>query len=309
MNHLWIGYDALLVAMSVVNLLLLFLARNRKPFLLSFMGFYAAFALGLFVALSRRYVVFNVEGSHGTFAFLAYGLGTVLSYVALACVVPCYYRMLGWPHLKRAHILAAALGVAGVFAITPWSVEFAQDGQSYALNRGHYAASVAYFAMFTYVMYLAVLAARGTAGARDRVFARVLLVFATVGYVESTVSVFAEIGDQSESLGEQGEYFLFSSIPYALFSAFLVTYLLPLIGAGSAGGTANRARVEALELSEREQEVLGLLLQGLSNKRIANELHISEATVKTHLNKIFRKANVRSRFELARELSAPSDVA
>ncbi|HEU4779509.1 MAG TPA: hypothetical protein VFS58_06460, partial [Steroidobacteraceae bacterium] len=197
MNHLWIGYDALLVTLSTVNLLLLYLARSRKPFIVAFMGFYAAFALGLFVALSRRYVVFNVEGSHATFAFLAYGVGTVLSYVALACVVPCYYRMLGWPDLRRARLLAMALSVAGLFAISPWSVEFAQDGQSYGLKSGHYAASVAYFAAFSYVMYLAVRAARDTSDSRDRLFARVLLGFAAVGYVESTVSVFAEIGEQS----------------------------------------------------------------------------------------------------------------
>ena len=130
-----------------------------------------------------------------------------------------------------------------------------------------------------------------------------MLVFAAVGYVESTVSVFGEVGEPFESLGAQGEYFLFSSIPYAMFSAFLVVYLLPLL-APAVTGAVNQTKIDALGLSEREQEVLGMLLKGLSNKGIAHELHISEATVKTHLNKIFRKANVRSRFELRRANSA-----
>lgn len=51
-------------------------------------------------------------------------------------------------------------------------------------------------------------------------------------------------------------------------------------------------------LSDRETEVARLAQQGLSNKDIAEQLHISPNTVKTHLRLIFDKSGVRSRFEL-----------
>lgn len=51
--------------------------------------------------------------------------------------------------------------------------------------------------------------------------------------------------------------------------------------------------VEAL--SGRQHEVLGLLVAGKSNKLICRELAVSEATVKTHLQAIFRKLDVNSR--------------
>ncbi|MBW1671306.1 MAG: response regulator transcription factor [Deltaproteobacteria bacterium] len=49
------------------------------------------------------------------------------------------------------------------------------------------------------------------------------------------------------------------------------------------------------KLTPREQDVLHLLIKGFTNKEIANDLFISEKTVKSHLNKIFKKLNVSRR--------------
>src|SRR5262249_6402995 len=51
-------------------------------------------------------------------------------------------------------------------------------------------------------------------------------------------------------------------------------------------------------LSEREREVVGLVIQGLKNKGIGERLFISEITVRHHLTAIFNKLGLSSRFEL-----------
>jgi two-component system, NarL family, response regulator LiaR len=48
-------------------------------------------------------------------------------------------------------------------------------------------------------------------------------------------------------------------------------------------------------LTEREKDVLRLLVQGHSNKEIARHLHIAEETVKTHIKRIYGKLGVQSR--------------
>jgi DNA-binding NarL/FixJ family response regulator len=53
-------------------------------------------------------------------------------------------------------------------------------------------------------------------------------------------------------------------------------------------------------LSERETEIVVLIARGLSNHRIAQELHLSEATVKRHLANVYQKIGVRSRSEAVR---------
>ncbi|WP_010677131.1 response regulator [Bacillus timonensis] len=51
-------------------------------------------------------------------------------------------------------------------------------------------------------------------------------------------------------------------------------------------------------LTEREMEVLQCLVEGMSNKEIAERLFISDKTVKIHVSKIFKKFDVKSRSQV-----------
>ncbi|MCL6360816.1 response regulator transcription factor [Pectobacterium polaris] len=53
------------------------------------------------------------------------------------------------------------------------------------------------------------------------------------------------------------------------------------------------------KLSERQHEVLQLIASGASNKQISRTLNISAGTVKSHLESIFRRLNVRNRTQAA----------
>ncbi|HEY2703722.1 MAG TPA: response regulator transcription factor [Candidatus Dormibacteraeota bacterium] len=64
-------------------------------------------------------------------------------------------------------------------------------------------------------------------------------------------------------------------------------------GRGAAATTARPA------LSEPQMRILRLMSEGLSNGEIAARLHLSENTVKTHVQEIFRRLGVRNRVEAA----------
>jgi DNA-binding NarL/FixJ family response regulator len=53
-------------------------------------------------------------------------------------------------------------------------------------------------------------------------------------------------------------------------------------------------------LSVQETEIVVLAARGLSNGRIAQELHLSEATIKRHLANIYEKIGVHSRTDTVR---------
>ncbi len=58
-----------------------------------------------------------------------------------------------------------------------------------------------------------------------------------------------------------------------------------------------------VKLTRREEEVLSGLMKSLANKEIANNLNLSERTVKFHVSSLLAKFRVRGRMELVREAS------
>lgn len=66
-----------------------------------------------------------------------------------------------------------------------------------------------------------------------------------------------------------------------------------------SGPQLSTARLRASRLSEREGEILRLLVTGDPNKLIALRLKISEATVKVHMKSILKKTQARNRTEAA----------
>ncbi|MDU8886772.1 response regulator transcription factor [Yeosuana sp. MJ-SS3] len=67
----------------------------------------------------------------------------------------------------------------------------------------------------------------------------------------------------------------------------------------------NYKKIEELEISKREYEVLLAISDGLSNKEIANKLFVSESTIKTHVSNLLVKLNAKRRthaLQIAKDL-------
>ncbi len=83
------------------------------------------------------------------------------------------------------------------------------------------------------------------------------------------------------------------------------TYITPNLAAtllldSKARGAREESETNPLdELSQRESEILGHVAQGLSNKKIAAELFLSEKTIKHYMSNILQKLHVHNRVEAA----------
>jgi two-component system, NarL family, response regulator LiaR len=61
--------------------------------------------------------------------------------------------------------------------------------------------------------------------------------------------------------------------------------------------TANQPPPPGLDLTEREREVLALMVEGLNNTQIAAKLTVSSSTIKSHVSNVLTKLGVASRTE------------
>ena len=82
----------------------------------------------------------------------------------------------------------------------------------------------------------------------------------------------------------------------ALISPSVTARLLSTFARGPATG---RLAQPVTPLTDREEEVLAHVAYGLTNAEIADVLHVSLSTVKTHLSSLTTKLDVRNRVELA----------
>lgn len=97
-------------------------------------------------------------------------------------------------------------------------------------------------------------------------------------------------------------------IPKSAASQVLINALKVILAGGTYMPTGIVAALRnadnaagSSELTLRQRRVLELLSTGLSNKRIARELQISEITVKAHVSAIFRKLGVTNRMQAGLE--------
>ena len=83
----------------------------------------------------------------------------------------------------------------------------------------------------------------------------------------------------------------------AIRSAYVGRATLSPEVAQSLVETTNLPPVPGLDLTEREREVLTLMVEGLSNTQIAGRLGVSSSTIKSHVSNILSKFGVASRTE------------
>jgi DNA-binding NarL/FixJ family response regulator len=105
-----------------------------------------------------------------------------------------------------------------------------------------------------------------------------------VGYLLQDVSS-AQLAE-SIRVTARGESILEPSVAAKLVTEFSRVSSLVLVAS---------SEILAEPLSEREMEVLRLIMSGLNNKEIAESLFITEGTVKNHITHILGKLNVRDR--------------
>ncbi len=97
-------------------------------------------------------------------------------------------------------------------------------------------------------------------------------------------------------------YFFLNLPPVFILKSYLAKSPPVIDASGDSFGPDIESFFEASGLSNREREIVRLILEGKSNKDISRELYISLHTVKNHAYRIYQKLGVKNRLQLARQV-------
>lgn len=211
-----------------------------------------------------------------------------------------FETVLAWLQVPKKGTYRAGLGVFGAALLIPYAVaalHYFARGDIRSLRPVYWVGTAALSAQYLALFYG--LLARGAkidrAGLKGlRAFCRISLVCFTVyvvlsypGYDAGWIKIILPA------------LFFFVLIPPLLYLRHFLTKHAPDLGEIREAKEKLARLGELFDMTPREREVANLLVQGKSYKEIADALFISPHTVKNTTSRIYEKAGVRTRGQLA----------
>jgi DNA-binding CsgD family transcriptional regulator len=285
--------------LAALSIVVFWAARTGESDLRDFSIVYTCFTLVLIVLVLKKYLFLNVEDYSARAWYFLSGADEALNFAVIVAVIHFFtgvYRV----RYRRA-ITIAFLGmmlVCLLLILSPSGAVLDAEARTIRFGTGYRIATLGYFASFTFALALGYGLLRRLWHTERRSFLVGLLIFATVGYLETLLNLPRSLRTTAVTLSNEND-FLFSSIPYALYGVFLIAYFLRYpVPAPLEMEALSETFLARYGITDREREIILKVVQGKSNADIASELFISLATVKTHLHNIYRKIDVDSRYDL-----------
>jgi len=285
MNYSLLAYLFICFSIGLVclGLVVAVVHHTRSSVARSFLAFYAFLTISVLAGLLLSFLdVLPGSVASETRTVLEY-LESMVGFYGMMFTLPLFaHRVFAVPEGRRDRILLAIVGVAFV----------AQHVTEYGLGerwdaRGDFLENLVFAAVGVYTLVLGIR--RLGAPEVDRTLA--IRFLALLGLGAPTVLHDLFLVDFTG--------LRFYPLLYSVFSIVIAWTLYH-----RAGTPLETTIPPEWNLTERESDVVLLVLQGLSNKEVAAKLFISANTVKTHLRAVFEKSGCRSRFELMSAVAA-----
>lgn len=293
----------MLVGIICLAISLFLYLKIKSRFLFNFLIYFSAFTFFVFSHLVvLTYINANLTSTDFyvmmlvlamlilSYSFLLYSIlhfGHFLIYEKQSCKRNSFEILFG---------IIALLGMASSFEII-WSKEQINQLEGFGL----YFSNLLLFIVIIYSLILKLIHIKRVEDERKRIMKNTSIMSAV--FIPGFVIDFY--------LLQAGYFFLFVPGFYLCSSILFLRYFVKkhnddLIMIRSIGdpNLYNDYLTQA-GISNREKEIIVLIMQGCSNREIANQLFISLSTVKTHIRNIFKKLDVESRFEIITKLKNP----
>jgi DNA-binding CsgD family transcriptional regulator len=301
MEDIQIAYylSVIMVGFAVLAIAGFWTFKTKDADLRNFCILYALFTLVLIFSVLRKYLSINVEGYSPQAWYTISGISQVVGCAVVVALIHFFVELYQLPQrrlITSLFLITMFLSIGLIYS--PIGATLDADNGIIHFGIGFKVSSVWYLASFTVAIAVGFGFLRRLWNTERRNFILGSLIFAAFGYLENLLNFPSSIRMNSATFGQELD-FLYSSIPYVLYGFFLVTYFLNFSLPTPIGlDQVSESFLSAYKITDREREIIQMVIQGKSNADIARELFISLATVKTHLHNIYQKVGVDSRYDL-----------
>jgi DNA-binding CsgD family transcriptional regulator len=302
MEHFQIAYYLVVIVIGFVVLSMagFWFSKTKESDLINFCILYALFTLFLILSVLKKYLLVNVDGYSAQSWYMILGISQALN---LWILVASIHFILGFYQLPYKNGITSVFFLASLICLglilSPFGTILDIESKSIQFGVGHRVTAIWYVVSFTFVIALGFGFLKHVWNSDKRNFMIGFLIFASIGYLETLISLPLSLFGDSVSIVSENDTFFFSSIPYALYGIFLVRYFLSYpVPIPFETRELAAEFVSNYGITGREHEIILKVVQGKSNAVIASELFISLATVKTHLHNIYKKIDVEGRYDL-----------
>ena len=220
----------------------------------------------------------------------------LIGFIMFAILATCYYVILLFPMSKknrRTSIIAATLIVSVLLIITAILVMYISKAD---LSQAITTALWAFYPLCSLALFIEAVILLFMFKRIEDAHSRKLAKFFLIAFLPQILFTAVDFFILKNSV------FQLTHLSYTVFSiiAFvnLGEYFFKHYSKGANIAKDAQTLKQQFALSDRELEVSLLLVEGLSNPRIAEKLHISVNTVKSHVNNIYKKLKVSNRLQL-----------
>ncbi|MGL1891639.1 MAG: LuxR C-terminal-related transcriptional regulator [Spirochaetaceae bacterium] len=234
---------------------------------ISFILFYVLSSMHLVLIFFNLYFRYNIESSFNPDFILK--IAVMISRIRIVFYIAFVHSLSGSNKHKILHYSILTLVTVGSIISSTITTLIA----------------VIYF--FIFLVYLFV--EKDEINNKNHILIKYFLIISSITLIPFILDLFEELGLFMNLLNL--DFFPFCLI--ALGIIFVVTILR------NNKITKLSYKIDKKLVTNRESEIIENILQGLTNKNIAEKLFISESTVKKHINSIFRKLQIKSRWELS----------
>jgi DNA-binding CsgD family transcriptional regulator len=275
-------FISLLSGVAVLSLLIFYVLKTKNRILISYLLFFCCFSIKICSWILDTYCYnlgLNIP------VWLYYPLSQISVYLLLFTLPLFFHSLFNVPFRKWANIiffiLVALFPVKDIVGFL--SKDFAFSDEADALIFGIVLLSVIVYCLIIGFFFYSKL--------KPKILKKIIRLFLILTILFMPGFIFDSVFIVNNKI-------LFSALFFLIWNCITLYYAFKYFLLSKEKLALTQDYIKEFDLTKREAEILGDLLQGLSYKEIGNKKFVSLATVKTHLHNIYTKTGAKSRHDL-----------